>query len=516
MSTSYTSLLGLALPTTGELSGTWGDTVNDYITKYVDAAVAGVQTISGSQTAVTLSTTNGGALTSAGSGSTGSAQYMIINCTGNPASELTVTAPATSKIYCVINATSTSQNVKIVGAGPTTGVVFIPEEVGFVAWTGTDFVKTSLNGISFGTTGLTPSTVSDGVVTVAGTLNVANGGTGATTLTGYVKGAGTSAFTASATIPTSDLSGTISVPNGGTGASTLTGYVKGNGASAFTAASTIPTTDLSGTITVPNGGTGASTLTGYVKGSGTSALTASSTIPVSDLTGTLGVANGGTGATTLTGVLIGNGTSAVTTKTNPSGAFVGTSDSQTLTNKSISGATNTITNVPLSTAVTGTLPVGNGGTGATTLTGILVGNGTSAVTAVAAPTGTIVGTTDTQTLTNKTLTSPTLTGPTINDGYTEEVFAVSGTTPALSPTNGSIQTWTLTGSSTPTAGTWAAGQSMTLQIDDGSAYTVTWTSLPVTWKTNAGAAPTLNTTGFTVIQLWKVGTTIFGARVGDA
>ena len=113
-------------------------------------------------------------------------------------------------------------------------------------------------------------------------------------------------------------------------------------------------------------------------------------------------------------------------------------------------------------------------------------------------------------------TSPTLASPTFNDGYTEEVFAVSGTTPALSPANGSIQTWTLSGASTPTAGTWNAGQSITLMIDDDTAYTVTWTSLAVTWKTDGGNAPTLNTTGFTVITLWKVGTTIYGARVGDA
>ena len=44
----------------------------------------------------------------------------------------------------------------------------------------------------------------------ATTVGVAYGGTGATTLTGYVKGNGTSPFTASATVPTTDLSGTIS------------------------------------------------------------------------------------------------------------------------------------------------------------------------------------------------------------------------------------------------------------------------------------------------------------------
>jgi len=57
------------------------------------------------------------------------------------------------------------------------------------------------------------------------------------------------------------------------------------------------------------------------------------------------------------------------------------------------------------------LKVSKGGSGAATLTGILKGNGTSAFTAVTAPSGAIVGTTDTQTLTNKTLTSPTMTTP---------------------------------------------------------------------------------------------------------
>ena len=110
----------------------------------------------------------------------------------------------------------------------------------------------------------------------------------------------------------------------------------------------------------------------------------------------------------------------------------------------------------------------------------------------------------------------TFSGAVLNDGYTEEVFAVTGTTPALSPTNGSIQTWTLTANSTPTAGTWANGQSLTLQIDDGTAFTVNWATLGVVWKTDAGVAPTLQTTGVTFIQLWEVSNVIYGARVGNA
>ena len=49
---------------------------------------------------------------------------------------------------------------------------------------------------SGGSTGLTPSSATTGAVSLAGTLIVGNGGTGATTLTGVLKGNGTSAFTA--------------------------------------------------------------------------------------------------------------------------------------------------------------------------------------------------------------------------------------------------------------------------------------------------------------------------------
>lgn len=169
MASSYTSLLGLVQPTTGELSGTWGTTVNDYLTAYLDSAVAGVQTISGTQTAVTLSVTNGATLSQAGSGATGSSQYMVINCTGTPASLLTITAPAASKVYVVIN--GTAQSVKLVGAGPTTGVTMITGEKAVCAWNGSDFVKVATSaatgGITYTTTKTSNYTASanDGVLT---------------------------------------------------------------------------------------------------------------------------------------------------------------------------------------------------------------------------------------------------------------------------------------------------------------------------------------------------------------
>jgi hypothetical protein len=79
-----------------------------------------------------------------------------------------------------------------------------------------------VTSITFGSTGLTPSTAASGTVTVAGTLNVANGGTGATTLTGVLKGNGTSAFTA-ATAGTDYQAPITLTTTGSSGAATFIG-----------------------------------------------------------------------------------------------------------------------------------------------------------------------------------------------------------------------------------------------------------------------------------------------------
>ena len=134
----------------------------------------------------------------------------------------------------------------------------------------------------------------------------------------------------------------------------------------------------------------------------------------------------------------------------------------------------TMGTVNLATQVTGTLPIANGGTGATSL----------ASASIATYTGT-------ETLTNKTLTNPTITN------YTESVVAIgnSSTSQTLSLTNGTVQTVTMTGNCTFTMPTATAGKSFILiAVQDGTgSRTATFTS--VKWA--GGTAPTLTTTATT-------------------
>jgi len=169
---------------------------------------------------------------------------------------------------------------------------------------------------SGGTTGLLPSTPTSGGVVLSGTLNVANGGTGVGTLTGYVIGNGTSAMTASTTIPTTALSGTI------TNAQLTNSSITVNGSSV----------SLGGAITVT-----ASTTSTLTIGTGLSGTSFNGSAPVT-------IAIDSTVAT-LTGT-------------------------QTLTNKTISGSSNTLSNIGNSSLTNSSITLGttNIALGATSLT----------------------------------------------------------------------------------------------------------------------------------------------------
>ena len=98
MPSSYTSSLRLELPVTGELTGDWGNRVNDGITALVDAAVAGTAAVVHDDTPDYTLTFNNAA--------TDQARQMVLNVTGTLTAGRNIVCPAVSKLYMVINGTT--------------------------------------------------------------------------------------------------------------------------------------------------------------------------------------------------------------------------------------------------------------------------------------------------------------------------------------------------------------------------------------------------------------------------
>ena len=267
---------------------------------------------------------------------------------------------------------------------------------------------------------------------------------------------------------------TITVPYGGTGAVTLTGYVKGTGTAALTASATIPNTDITGLGTMSTQNASAVVITGGTANSlilgGTTAAAATVTTLRIDSTLSLAGATGTNGQ-----VLTSNGASAPTWQ---SVAGVGT-----VTSVDVSGGTTGLTTsggpVTGSGTITlaGTLTVANGGTGAVTLTGYVTGNGTGVMTASATIPNTDI--TGLGTMSTQAASSVAITGGSING------------TSLGATTAGSAKVTTLDIASGLTLAT-LAGTSGQVLTSAGAGFVPTWTTAATGTVTSVAGAGTVN------------------------
>lgn len=403
------------------------------------------------------------------------------------------------------NTSTTTQYLQQTGTGSSSSA---PTWGGIISTniSGQALTRVNDTNVTLTLSGITGNSVLNAVEITAGwagQLAVSRGGTGAATLTGVLIGNGTSAFTAITGGPNQLLrvNGTATgyefftasfltnpmtlnydmiyqssgVPARLAGPTSTTKQfltAQGNGtattslawgtidATDITAAALTKTDDTNVTLTL--GGTPATSLIRAV----------SLTLGWS---GTLAVGRGGSGASTLTGVLIGNGTSAFTAVAGTAGQFLRRNTAntayefRTLQGGDIAGSELTFANdtnvtmslsgtpasallqpVNITLGWTGQLSVSRGGTGASTLTGVLIGNGTSAVTAITGTANQILrrnsGNTAYEFWTANYMTNPmTLEGSIIyaaTGGTPTELFANSTSTRKyLSQINGTAPTW---------------------------------------------------------------------------
>jgi hypothetical protein len=308
-----------------------------------------------------------------------------------------------------------------VTAAGVTGEVLVGNTGGAPSWA---TVSSSLvSSFSAGTTGFTPNSATTGAVTLAGTLNVANGGTGQTTAT-----AAFDALNPMTTVGDMIYEGT---------GPTATRLPIGTSGQILTVSGGIPSWQNAPASGVTSFETSLSGLTPSTATTG--AVT---------LAGTLGPSSGGTGQTTYIDgeLLIGNTTGNTLTK-----ATLTQGTGITITNGS--GAITVANAAPM------TYPTG---------TGIaVVTSGTSWGTTLTAPSGDIVGTTDTQTLTNKRVT-PRVNASTANSA-----------TPTLNTDNFDMmvitgQSVAITSFTTNLSGAPTNGQKLWISITGTTAIAITW------------------------------------------
>lgn len=245
MATNYTTVLKLALPTTGELVGSWGSVVNNQITQMVEQAITGIATISSwSGASHTLTTANG---------STSESRCAVLQCSGAPGGAAEVICPAQSKIYIVRNGVTGGFAVTLkTSAG--TGIAVPNGKVMWLYCDGTNVVEATNHLVSL--TLATPLAASSGGTGVANSYNINLGG--ALSISGALSVLGNDAVTINTSANTN-----VTLPTSGT----------------------LITTDSADTITNKD-------ISGLTNNIHDVSLT-------SDVIGTLPIANGGLGVTTV-------------------------------------------------------------------------------------------------------------------------------------------------------------------------------------------------------------------------
>lgn len=205
-------------------------------------------------------------------------------------------------------------------------------------------------------------------------------------------------------------------------------------------------------------------------------ISAAINLASAQVTGVLPVANGGTGVSTLTAgnVLVGNGTSAVvTTKAAPSGAFVGDTDTQTLTNKTLTSATNVITASALFSA--------------TTTVGVSAATAPTAGQALVATSGT-TATWQSVPLSNTATVATSNNTPTTLDTFTP-----------TAPTSSGIVSWLVVGRNATNGNTYSARVLAGFKVVAGTASIVGRTSTTLLSRDDLGTSATAVVSGGNVI-----------------
>ena len=445
MSSTYSNSLRVELIGSGDQAGTWGATTDNNFAYIFDTAIAGYQTVSVTSASQAFTYVNG----ATSSASLNQSIYAMLRLTTTTGANFSVYAPPVSKQYVIYNNsgyTATIYNSTVIGntTAAGTGISVADGKKVLVFSDATNFYTIDAANLT-------------------GTLAIVNGGTGQTTANAafnalapaqttangkYLKSDGTNTAWDAIDISTSDVSGVLLGANGGTGV-----------------ANTGKTITLGGNISTA----GALTTAGSLTTSGAYGVTLTATNTTSLTLPTTGTLSTLAGTETLT-----NKTLTSPTLTTP---VLGTPTSGTMTN---------VTGLPLTTGVTGTLPVVNGGTGVTTSTGtgnVVLSTSPTLVTP-------ILGTPTSGTMTN-------VTGLPLTTGVTGTLPAGNGGTGITSPgTAGNVLTSTGTGwaSSAPSSAT-GGGTDKVFFLNDltvTSNYTIPSTS-------NAGSfGPIIINTGVTV------------------